>query len=158
VTTPDQPDALTWFTNTDVEAARQRLADNRYGGPGDYHDLDREDIHEIIRIVLTATWQSAVAAGRCQATEGWDREWAVAHVDGGWVYPYESEAEARAHCRVDWHHVVSRLVGRWEPAEQTPERESGGFELLPEVPESSYPPDGVPLPVDLAEQEGDGRG
>jgi hypothetical protein len=66
-----------------------------------------------------AAYERGGAEGRRQATEGWERQWAVAHVDGGWVYPYESEVEARAHCRVDWHHVVSRLVGPWEPAGQT---------------------------------------
>ena len=60
----------------------------------------------------------AEAVRRVQATEDWERQWAVAHVDGGWVYAYESEADARAHCTVDWHRVVSRLVGPWEPTEQ----------------------------------------
>lgn len=44
------------FSTADVEIARQRLNDNRYGGPDDLHDLDRGDIHEIVQLVLTATW------------------------------------------------------------------------------------------------------
>jgi hypothetical protein len=55
-----------WFTTADVAAARQRLADNRYGGDHDVHQLDPEDITEIIQIVLTATRQRAIAQERAR--------------------------------------------------------------------------------------------
>ncbi len=112
---PDQPE--TWFTTADVEAARQRLADNCYGGPGDLHDLDREDITEIIRVVLTATWQSAVAEGRRQATEGWEREWGYTWGERKAAAWCRSEADARRFAALDLTRtVVSRLVGPWEHA------------------------------------------
>jgi hypothetical protein len=57
------------WTTADVEAARQLLEDNRYGGPDDTTDLSREDFTEIIEIVLTTTWERAVAEGRRQAAE-----------------------------------------------------------------------------------------
>jgi hypothetical protein len=133
---PDQ----TWFTTAEVEAARQRLADNRYGGPGDLHDLDAEDIHEIIRVVLTATWQSAVAEGRRQATEGFEvrEEWAISYTlngnpcepaHGGHVFDSREEAERhldawRRHYpdltyADEVYHRREVMTGPWEPAEQT---------------------------------------
>jgi hypothetical protein len=121
---PEQPTTL--FTSADVEAARQRLNDNRYGGPDDVHDLDREDITEIIQIVLTATWMRAYERGLREATEGltreveyairWDRE------DNGTTWysePYYRRDLAETH-RDGPEIVVQRtiLAGPWEPADQ----------------------------------------
>lgn len=60
------------YTEADVRRAAQMLADNYYGGPGDLHDLDADDVAEIVQIVLT----SMAAAGRL-LPEGWT----VARVD-----------------------------------------------------------------------------
>jgi len=94
-----------------------------------------------------------VAEGRRQATEGWDREWAV-DLGGRWLtkHPCDSEADARrvAGAYRESRTVVSRLVGPWEAAGR--ERESGGFELLPPVPDSAYPAGAVELAAEPAEQ------
>lgn len=109
----DQP--TTWFTAADVEAARQRLIDNRYGGPDDVHDLDREDLTEIVQIVLTATWQRAYESGLTAATEG------ARELTRRWWWPDLADA------RQDFE----RLVGPWEPAptvnaEPTPVQHAAG--------------------------------
>jgi hypothetical protein len=105
----DQPDA-TFVASYDAQLASAARADGfRLGRIAGAEDVDEREL---------AAYDRGLAEGRRQATEGWERQWAVAHVDGGWVYPYGSEAEARAHCTADWHHVVSRLVGPWEPDEQ----------------------------------------
>lgn len=116
-----------WFTTADVEAARQWLADNRYGGDHDMHDLDRDDIHEIIQIVLTATWQRARREG---ISDGLRRAHAciealaeLVQLKGG---PRDEEYERRK--PLAWQRAGEALsaVGPWEPVEQ-PEPASGGI-------------------------------
>jgi len=72
-------------------------------------------------------FDAGVAAGRRQATEGWEREWGVTSgdgdprgINGGPLGLRDSEEDAqRMAARVAGRTVVSRLVGPWEPAEQT---------------------------------------
>ncbi len=59
--------------------------------------------------------------GRSQATDGWEREWAVRLRDGSQLEP-DGEVYVRAHARAEGPNgtVVSRLVGPWEPTKQAP--------------------------------------
>lgn len=65
-------------------------------------------------------WDGGVAEGRRQATEGFDHLWGVGLSGTPHVIHCRDESHARG-VAVDLaggHHVVSRLVGPWEPAEQ----------------------------------------
>jgi hypothetical protein len=83
---------------------------------------------------LNAQVNALVVEGRRQATEGWEREWGARGADG-WVFGVEDgEGEQRARAVAAWPKdrpstVVSRLVGPWEPAEQTqaPGLQPGGW-------------------------------
>lgn len=70
---------------------------------------------------IAAAYERGIAEGLRQATEGWEREYAVRYPDG-YVYDDVTEAAARE-IVVHWPHrvVVSRLVGPWEPAAEQPE-------------------------------------
>jgi hypothetical protein len=58
----------------------------------------------------------AYERGLREATEGWEREWAVAFTDKTWP-PNDSEQSARTFAALYADgRVVSRLVGPWEPA------------------------------------------
>lgn len=111
---PDMP--TVWFTTADVDAARQRLADNRYGGPGDLHDLDAGDIDEIIRIVLTLAWPAAyqrgLTDGRTQATEAVHGEAELLRAG------YRSQSEYGIDYVQGFEAAAAWLVGPWEPAKQ----------------------------------------
>ena len=66
---------------------------------------------------LDAQVRERVAEGRRQATEGWDRQWAVQ--TPAMILPIDEEDRVRRHAaRSDDYRVVSRLVGPWEPTEQ----------------------------------------
>lgn len=74
-----------------------------------------EDLEPWFRAAL----QTANDAGRRQATEGWEREWAVRLRDGSQLKP-DGEVYIRARARAEGANgtVVSRVVGPWEQAEQ----------------------------------------
>lgn len=139
----DQPGLPeTWWTTADVEAAQQRLAANFFGGPGDIHDLDRDDIREIIQAVLTATWPAAYQRGLTDGElsgRGAGATYAgnaIAHdirrelvcCD---IYERKADTEDRdeaeavgegPHAICFWGEaaarIAERLVGPWEPANQ----------------------------------------
>jgi hypothetical protein len=62
--------------------------------------------------------EQGLAAGRSQATEGWEREWGVAADAGVYVYVTERAAREAVRDSPAPRPVVSRLVGSWEPDEQ----------------------------------------
>jgi hypothetical protein len=81
------------------------------------HARDTQD--ELVPEAADEAYQRGLADGRAQATEGWEREWAVAFADKTWP-PNDSEQSARTFAALYADgQVVSRLVGPWEPAEQT---------------------------------------
>lgn len=68
---------------------------------------------------VDAAYERGVAEGRRQATEGWEREWAVRFPPPVGLQAGYTEAEARAANGRGDAIAVSCLVGPWEPAEQT---------------------------------------
>jgi hypothetical protein len=75
---------------------------------------------------VDAAYERGVAEGRRQATEGWDREWAFENranltipIAGDDVLRFEAMIAQRQAAGEETGRLVSRLVGPWEPAEQT---------------------------------------
>jgi hypothetical protein len=83
------------------------------------HARDTQD--ELVPEAADEAYQRGLADGRAQATEGWRREWAMdLGLKGAPLHPWGSEAEARRGAKARaGRTAVSRLVGPWEPAEQT---------------------------------------
>lgn len=92
-------------------------------------------------------YEEGLAEGRRQATEGWERSWGVDTPSG--PIGCDDEEDARGYAALPgWGHVVSRLVGPWEPVEQPdpitpevyaeyfPERDDAGEPLAVEQPDA----------------------
>lgn len=99
-----------------VIAIEVALAD---GAPSNNGEL----LHRVVAVLADALDRVDAEPPTRQATEGWEREWAVdlGSRGGSWpLHPCDSEADARrvAAAYAKARTVVSRLVGLWEPAEQ----------------------------------------
>jgi hypothetical protein len=87
--------------------------------------LDQDALSTTQEAWFAALWEAGVAEGRRQATEGWERQWAVEMVDGP---PYQVDDEDHARWHVDRGYttgVLYRLVSPWKAAEQNVPAEGG---------------------------------
>lgn len=102
------------YTDADVEALASVLSDTFLERSLDcWPDFERE-----ARAALDHLATRFFAEGRRQAIEGWDREWSL----NGSAFTGLSGDEARIRGLAAANPeltVVSRLVGKWEPAEQS---------------------------------------